>query len=194
MYFLCIGMTLELNDVLLSGEPRTLSMMAAEGQVTCLAGGTAERRVRWLYAMMGFVPVRSGFINIDGEPLDAATVDYFRRMMAFAPQALLPEGRVQVYEPPTVQDVFALKSNRHLPISNGILAEEVRRTGIAGPQAQLLAVAVLLSKPILLIENPVPESLPYIRQQASAGKIVVVASDRHEVLGASDQVVEMVQA
>ena len=40
-------------------------------------------------------------------------------MMAYAPSELVADGEVTVYEPPTVQDVFNLKANRDVPISNG---------------------------------------------------------------------------
>ena len=71
---------LELNDVLLKGEKSTLSLMAAEGQLTCIVGP-----VRWLHAMMGFEPVLAGYISIDGEPLTPQLAATMRRSMAFVP-------------------------------------------------------------------------------------------------------------
>ena len=64
---------LELNEVLIEGESRTLSMMAHEGQITCLTGDTPERLTRWLCCMMGFERVQSGFVSIDGEPMPTPT-------------------------------------------------------------------------------------------------------------------------
>ena len=186
-------MLLELNEVLLKGEPQTLSLMAREHRIACLTGGTAQRRLRWLHAMMGFVPVRSGYVSIDGEPLTAASAAVMRSFMAFAPASLMPAGQVKHYEPPTVQDVFSLRANRDLPISNGILAEETRRiaAGSEDPRAQLLAVAALLHKPILLVDDVLPAAMGYLRQKAADGATVVVASAVAEVLAAADVVVEL---
>lgn len=183
---------LELNEVLLSGEERTVSGMAAEGQVTCLIGGSAQRRRRWLYAVLGFEPLVRGFISLDGEPLTKATKRELRSMMAFVPARLEAQGEVVVYEPPTVQEVFSLKANRHVPISNGILSEEVKRTGIGGDYAQWLAVAVLLDKPILLVESPPAGALNYLEHQAAAaGRMVIVATDDEMIVGRADAVIEI---
>ena len=177
---------LELNDVLIRGEQSTLSMMAREGQLTCLVGGS----VRWLHAILGFEPVVSGFISIDGEPLTPRSAVAMRRLMAFVPDSLDAVGQINVYDPPSVQDVFALKANRQQAISNGLLSEEMKRTGTTGIKAQLLAVAVLLNRRLLLIDRPDVASLPYLRRQADAGRIVIVCSSDDAVIAAADNVVE----
>lgn len=186
-------MVLELNEVLLEGEPQTLSLMAREQRVTCLTGGTSARRLRWLHAMMGFWPVRSGYISIDGEPLTPLSAPTLRRLMAFAPSRLEAEGTVSVLEPPTVQDVFSLKANRDLPISNGILAEEVRRVSpdTTDRRAHLLAVASLLNKPILLVDDVMAGAMAYLRQKAAEGRIVVVTSADAAVMAAADEIAEL---
>jgi ABC-type branched-subunit amino acid transport system ATPase component len=184
---------LELNEVLIEGESRTLSMMAHEGQITCLTGDTPERLTRWLCCMMGFERVQSGFVSIDGEPLTDGSAPVFRRQMAFAPMRLDKTGVVKVYEPPTVQDVFNLAVNSNLPISNGILAEEMRRVSSdsTDPRVQLLAVAALLNKPILLVDDVLPSAMHYLRGKVSEGKVVIVTSMDEEVMQAADVVVEI---
>lgn len=177
---------LELNDVLIRGEQSTLSMMAREGQLTCLVGGN----VRWLHAILGFEPVISGFISIDGEPLTPRSAASMRRLMAFVPDSLDAVGQINVYEPPTVQDIFALKANRQQAISNGLLSEEMKRTGTTGIKAQLLAVAGLLNRRILLIDRPDVASLPYLRHQADTGHIVIICSSNNTIIRAADNVVE----
>ena len=186
-------MILELNEVLLKDEPQTLSMMAKSGELTCMTGGTSVQRRRWLYALMGFESLLNGFISIDGEPLTTRSALAFRQLMAFAPSCLAPVGEVVVYEAPTVQDVFSLKANREQPISNGILGEEIRRVGLdnTDPRGQLLAVAVLLGKPILLVDDPNDQAVGYIRHQANLGKLVIVTSDSPAVADAADLVVEL---
>ena len=185
-------MLLELNEALLEGEPQTLSMMAREGQLTCLTGGTPERRLRWMEAMMGFVPIVHGYVSIDGEPLTPATADSFRQLMTFAPSELSALGQVRTYDAPSVQDIFSLQANRSRPISNGILGEEMRRVGIADDaQARLIAVAVLLGKAILLVSQPPAGAFDYLLRQARQGKTVIVSSTDAAFLTGADLVVEI---
>ena len=185
-------MVLELNETLIEGAERTVTMLAEEGQMVCLTGGTAACRADLLLAMMGLKMVKSGYVCIDGEPLSAEMADEFRALMAYAPDRLTAEGEVKRYEPPTVQEVFALKANRELPISNGILAEEMKRTGADGEKARLLAVAMLRQKPILLVDNPAPESAGYLRKLAQEeGKLVVATSAEQAIVEAAHIVVEL---
>ncbi|MBQ9644988.1 MAG: hypothetical protein IJV24_01360 [Prevotella sp.] len=163
---------MELNEVVLEGEAQTLSLMAHEGQITCLTGADDTRLTRLLEAMMGFEVPRSGYICIDGEPLTESTVGILRSMMAYAPRRLADEGEIRRYAAPSVQDVFDLRANRDLPISNGLLAEETRRAG----GSRLLAVAVLRQKPMLLADQPPVEAFDYLRALAHAGRTVIVAS------------------
>lgn len=185
-------MVLELNETLIEGAERTVTMLAEEGQMICLTGGSAQSRTGLLLAMMGLRAVKSGYVCIDGEPLSAEMADEFRALMAYAPDRLTAEGEVKRYEPPTVQEVFELKANRELPISNGLLAEEMKRTGTVGDKARLLAVAVLRQKPILLVDNPAAACADYLRHLAQqGGKLVVATSTEQAIVAASDMVVEL---
>lgn len=186
---------LELNDVLVEGERQTISLMARRNQLTCITGGTQMRRTRLLYAMMGLAEVRAGYVSIDGEPLSTATAADFRSNMAFAPDGLRSVGHINVYEPPSVQDVFLLKANRQLPISNGILTEEMKRiapiTADNRNHLQWLAVAVLRGCPILLADNPPIEAAAYLLQHARKGHIVIATSSDAGVLCVADAVTEL---
>lgn len=164
-------MILELNNVVFEGSaPAGVSLMAHSGQMTCLQGGGASR---CLLVMLGLAPVSRGFVSIDAEPLLPETASELRALMAYAPSQLATVGQICPYEPPTVQDVFSLKANRQLPISNGIFTEEVRRAG----GAELVAVAGLLNRPVLLCDNPPAAAVDYLSAQAAKGRVVIVASD-----------------
>lgn len=186
-------MILELNEVLLKDERQTLSMIAKSGELTCLSGGTPDQRRRWLYALMGFEIIQHGYISLDGEPLTEHSALAFRSMMAYAPARLSVMGEVTTYEPPTIQDVFNLQANREQPISNGILGEEVRKIGAdaSDQRSQLLAVAVLLDKPILLVDNPQEESAYYLVQQAQKGRLVIVTSTCPSIVDNANLVIEV---
>lgn len=183
---------LELNDVLLEGEPQTVSLMAFDGQLTCITGGTDDQRTDWLYGILGFVPVRSGYISIDGEPLMPANAATFRQLMAYVPKSLRAEGQVRRFEPPTVQDILDLKENRHLTVTTGQLNREIKMMGSADDeQAQWLALAVLRDRPILLVDSPLPDYLDYLKMQAAQGRVVLVTSDDEAYWRQADAVVEL---
>ena len=54
----------------------------------------------------------------------------------------------------------------------------------------MLATAVLLGRPMLLVEQPQPAMLPYLRRQAAAGKVVIVTSTDSSIIAGADNVVE----
>lgn len=166
---------LELNNVRLKCSPLSFTMMARNGQLTVLNQPPLVSHSLF-NAILGFEPPLEGFISIDGEPLGKSTIHAMRRLMAWVPDSLEAVGETYPYQPPTVQDIFALKANRELPVSNGLLAEEIRKTGASGNKATLLAVGVLLRRPILLIEQPSAASVHYLLHQAGKGTTVIVAS------------------
>jgi len=83
-----------------------------------------------------------------------------------------------------------LRANRELPISNGILTQEMRNTGCTGQEGQWLAVAVLLNKPVLLADDPPAASAAYLRHLADTGRTVIVSTSEHDLLQVADKVVE----
>lgn len=186
-------MTLELNDVLLEGEQRTISLMVHEHEIVCISAVDEHRLTRWLHAVLGFESVKSGYISLDGEPLTAGSAAFFRTMMAFVPDKLVPEGSIVIYDPPSVQDVFSLKANRDIPISNGILSEEMRKVSLdhSDDRVRLLAVAALLDRPLLLVDNPPVEAANYLLQQAQKEKTVLITSNLPELHAISKCVVEL---
>lgn len=108
---------LELRDVtLLVTEERVLShlsVIATEGEVTCLTGAAAPVVLR---AMMGFVQPMEGCISIDGEPLTPQSADALRQLMAYVPPRLEPIGTLTVYEPPVTGNLLLLAQQRESPI------------------------------------------------------------------------------
>jgi hypothetical protein len=73
------------------------------------------------------------------------------------------------------------------------LGEEMRRVaaGSSDPRVQLLAVAALLDRPILLVDDPLPEAVLYLKSKAVEGHIVIVSSCMSEIVGMADQIVEI---
>ncbi len=186
------AMTIELNDALLSGEEQTLSMLADEGQLTCITGGTAECRTRWLHVLMGFESPLSGFVSIDGEPLVGGCIAHLRKHIAFAPASLQTVGDLVPYEPPTLQDILSLHANKPLGITEDDIKKECRSIGDTGQKGLLLAVAVLRRKPVLLVDSPLAASAIYLQQQARQdGRTVIVATDDDSIISLADNVLEL---
>ena len=190
-YYLCT-MTIELNEVLLPGEEHSLSLLADEGQLTCITGGTADRRTRWLHVLMGFEVPSAGCVSVDGEPLAGGCITHLRKHIAFAPACLETVGQLVPYEPPTFQDVLALHANKNLGINEADIEEECQRIGANDQKALLLAVAVLRRKPVLLVDSPLATSGSYLLQQAhQEGRTVIVATGDTTLIGFADNVVEI---
>lgn len=184
-------MIIELNEVLLRGEEHTLSLLAREGQLTCITGGTAARRTRWLHALMGFEMPVTGYISVDGEPLTGGCIAHLRRNIAFAPASLDTVGQIVRYEPPEAADIFSLRSNRHAGITPADIDEECLRTGATGQKALLLAVAALRHKPVLIVDSPEGSSASYLHELAKReGRTVIVATDNSTIISQADCVVE----
>lgn len=189
---------LELNEVCLKTDNaidrHTLTMIADEGQVTCLTGATAQHRTQLLLAMLGLTPVATGYISIDGEPVTPASSHRMRRQMAYVPNGLPAHGEVTVYEPPTAQDVFRLKVNRQQHYSTELLSKELHAIA---PQEQwddrlrLLATAVLLQRHVLLVDNPPATAASYLCRQAEAGRVVIVSSSDETIVSMADSVIEV---
>ncbi len=86
-------MMLELHNVTIGQQIRSLSMALSDGQLVNITGQKGSGKTTLLRALLGFIPVDGGHISIDGELLTPMSAPYFRRQMAYVPQHLtLPEG------------------------------------------------------------------------------------------------------
>ena len=84
---------LELHNVTIGQQIRSLSMALSDGQLVNITGQQGSGKTTLLRALLGFIPVDGGHISIDGELLTPMSAPYFRRQMAYVPQHLtLPEG------------------------------------------------------------------------------------------------------
>lgn len=86
-------MILELLDVNIGQLIRSLSLAIGDGQQLSIMGPTGSGKTTLLRAILGFIPIDSGYISIGGELLTPLSAPYFRKLMAYVPQRLsLPEG------------------------------------------------------------------------------------------------------
>jgi len=84
---------LELHNVQIGQLIRSLSVTIDGGLLVSISGSQGSGKTSLLRAILGFIPVDSGHICIDGELLTPKSAPYFRRKMAYVPQHLtVPEG------------------------------------------------------------------------------------------------------
>jgi ABC-type protease/lipase transport system fused ATPase/permease subunit len=153
---------------------RRLSLMAHEGQVTCITGGEGSGKTLLLRVMMGFVPLDGGLVSIDGELLTPLSATVFRRQMAYVPQYVASSPSTFV---PDTSDLETVWGGGEVP------AMETRPIE--------MPVVTIQDKAIVLADDPDVAMLGQLKALASSGRTVVVASCREEYLTMSDKIVNL---
>lgn len=171
--------------------------------MVCISGESGCGKTSLLNAIMGFVPIKSGTITVDGLILCEENIDQIRKRIAWIPQELaLPcEWVTEMVRLP-----FDLKSNRGVHFSKKKLFEAFKELNleeelftkrvseISGGQRQriMIAVAALLEKPIIIIDEPtsaldsvsVERVLNFFNMLSQKGMtIIAVSHDRAFKLG-----------
>ena len=196
---------LEVKDATIAFAGRILatglSFMARDGQITCVTGPEGSGKTTLLRTLMGFLPVSSGFVSVDGELLTVKSSQAFRRMMAYLPQqsqslrhqlmpveapvceaeeygvwnALLP-GAIEAVEPAPLspEEIFQL-AEQTLQETSG------KQIIIADEPAALLTPELAL------------RLLQLLRNLADDGKTVLIASRRSLLVEHADLIIEMNQ-
>ena len=65
-----------------------ISLIARDGQLTCVTGPEGSGKTVLLRTLMGFLPVSEGFVSVDGELLTVYSAHAFRKMMVYLPQKM----------------------------------------------------------------------------------------------------------
>ncbi len=170
------------TEVLFSG----FSMKLERGETACIVGQSGCGKTSLLNAVMGFVPLKEGSIQVGETLLDISTIDSVRRQIAWIPQELaLPFEWVKEM----VALPFGLKVNRSVPFSEERLFTCFDELGlehelytkrvneVSGGQRQriMLAVAAMLNKPLIIIDEPTSAL-----DAGSTGKVLSFSGDRRK--------------
>lgn len=180
------------------------------GETACIVGQSGCGKTSLLNAVMGFVPLEEGSIDVGGIRLGVSTVDAVRRQIAWIPQELaLPFEWVKEM----VSLPFELKVNRTVPFSEERLFACFDELGlehdlyykrvneVSGGQRQriMLSVAAMLNKPLIIIDEPTSaldagtadKVLSFFRRQAEKGATVLAVSHDRDFAAGCHYVIEL---
>ena len=166
---------------------RSVSLTAATGQVTVLLGRNGVGKTTPLKSLMGLVPIKSGHIEFNGQPIQTRTpFERARAGMGFVPQGREIFARLTVEEnlrmglayrpsamriPPELYELFpVLQQMRH------------RRGGdLSGGQQQQLAIARALAPgpKLLILDEPTEGIQPSIIKDI--GRVIRMLADRGDM-------------
>lgn len=194
---------LEVKDATIAVEGKVLakglSFMVENGQLTCVTGSSGSGKTTLLRTLMGFVPVAEGFVSVDGELLTVNSARAFRSMMTYLPQEIQSLGH-QLNAPQT-----PLCEAEDYGVWNALLpavAPEPQPSPLSPEEIFLLAQQTLQhtgDKTIVIADEPAAHLTPeltlrlmeLIEQQVAAGKAVLVASRRAEIVSRAHQVINL---
>lgn len=168
------------------------------GQVAFISGPAQSGKTLLLLAVLGLVPLATGYITIDGELLTPGSAAYFRRMVAYVPQQM-PTDRIKVTR--LFRSLFCLNATSVETDPQHVLcALEKRWQDIGLPpelasqwvpdvdpatlRTAMLAAVPLLRRPIVLVDDPMPDDLTtrLLQHLAADGAEVLCASRSHDPL------------
>ena len=176
-----------------------LSFIANDGELTCITGDAASGKTTLIRTLMGFLPVKAGFVSVDGELLTIYSSHAFREMMVYLPQDAqvlrIPQEETEI--PEKEADDYAVW-NEVLPVAE-----------IAQPKAPLTTDELLLlatqtlqesaDKPIIIADEPTAllssehayQLIGLLQQQVEQGKTVLVTSRDPLVINRANKVINI---
>ena len=176
-----------------------LSLIAKDGELTCVTGPEGSGKTTLLRTLMGFLPVNEGFVSVDGELLTIHSAHAFRKMMVYLPQQMQLLAH-QLREPEPLEP-----EAEEYVVWNGVLPlviKQVTPEPLNAEEIMMLAEKTLSEangKSIVIADEPTsllsPEltmrMIQLLRQQAEMGKTVLMASRKPQVVDYADKVIRL---
>ena len=178
-----------------------LSFMARDGQLTCITGPEGSGKTTLLRTLMGFLPVSSGFVSVDGELLTVKSSQAFRKLMIYLPQQIqLLRHQLKVPEAPVCEADDYGVWNDLLPKP----IQAIRPVPLSPEEIYLFAEQTLQAakdKQMIIADEPAAQLTPelaermlqLLRSQVVAGKTVLIASRRPMLVDDADLIINMNQ-
>lgn len=188
-----------------------LSFMAKEGEVVCVAGSQGCGKSSLLQAMMGFMPLDEGWLNVDGDLVNIHSAPYFRHRMAFLPQNVnMPYDKVS----DMISSLFSLKREKkfdemketlmtlweEIGIATEVFDKKLSEMTTSEQRVILLSGLCVLEKELVLLDEPslwlneeqLAQAGICIRQMARNDSSIVVTCQEHDpILRYCDKLVEI---
>ena len=188
-----------------------LSFMAKEGEVVCVAGSQGCGKSSLLQAMMGFIPLDEGWLNVDGDLVNIHSAPYFRRRIAFLPQNVnMPYDKVS----DMISSLFSLKREKkfdemketlmtlweEIGIATEVFDKKLSEMTTSEQRVILLSGLCVLEKELVLLDEPslwlneeqLAQAGICIRQMARNDSSIVVTCQEHDpILRYCDKLVEI---
>lgn len=177
---------------------KDVSFAVGRGEVYALLGGNGAGKSSCLLTLLGFLPVASGSVHVDGRSVVDGVAEA-RRQIAFLPESAALYGHLTAYE--NLDYFLALAGAPagaaavDAALDKVALQREARSRRMEGyskgmRQKVAIALALLRDTPILLLDEPtsgldpvaIDEFNRLVRELAAAGRSVLMVT--HDVYGA----------
>lgn len=194
---------LEVKDATIAVGDKTLatnlSFIARDGELTCITGPAGSGKTVFIRTLMGFLPVKVGFVSVDGELLTVQSSHAFRRMMVYLPQTiqslghqLEPESLTETEETDyAVWDQLMPKPTTMAsptPLTPEAIFRLAEKTIREAPDKPIIVADELTA---LLTPELTAQFIDLLKGQAAAGKTVLVTSSQYQVVSQADQVITL---
>lgn len=189
---------LEIKNPLLKKNGKTvlvpnMSFSIVPGEILCVSGENALSNTLLLKVLLGMQQLDGGFVTMDGDIIDGASVSFFRKMMAYVPHDVeIPYHSIAEI----TECICNLKVNKEKEFTMEMLFEEWQKLGLqqeaweaeisalpaATIQLAMLSIAKILKCPYMLIDEIRDIAEPallanYLREMASDGVAIIVVSN-----------------
>jgi putative ABC transport system ATP-binding protein len=180
---------LEIKDVCMSKGGKQLfcnqSFVVKEGEIINVTGEKGCGKTSLLLAIMGMLPIDSGYITVDGELLTVDSAETFRTLMAYLPQnLLLPYANIS----DLIEDLSSLKSNKkrcskeqlmtfwgELGLDASLYDKNCSDVTMEVQRLIILSVFYFCPKPIVLVDEPMTmEECQLLRKISQQGSALIV--------------------
>lgn len=141
-----------------------LDLHVAPGQLVGLSGESGCGKTSLLRAVLGFVPLTAGEIEVGGLPLDVQHIEAIRRKTSYVPQELqplAPKGLDLIHLTHHLEHNVSREGVRSvsyimksLNLEDEVLEQDTSRLSGGQRQRLLLAAALALHKPLLMLDEP----------------------------------------
>lgn len=189
-----------------------LSFQADSGNIVGITGGGADERTAIMESMLGFRPLKKGWVSIDGEPLVPDTAAYFRNRMGYMPRL---SGLTDEHVSDFIKYMVRLDTNSGCIYSKEAVIEEWNVLSIgeecydkrfselppAVAQRISLSLIGLLGHPIALLDSPTSAQddegrmavVAYLRSVRFKRIAAIAATDDHAVLSVCNRTIDITQ-